>query len=233
MNKLLVLVFVITSTITFGQTGKIIYKIESIKKDNLDKPKVKSVKKELELMNYSLRYDNSNSLFKKEPHIPANKMFSDLAQVLMGAKNPIYQDLKQKEVVTPKNIGQQSYLVVKKEPMNDWELTAETKKIENYTCYKAVRKILNKRASKGNNKVYRVFEAWYTPEIPIGYGPLGNGGLPGMILQLDRVNFVRLTAVKIILNKNNQKIKTPKEHKKITVAESVRLSRKARKVTVD
>ena len=53
-----------------------------------------------------------------------------------------------------------------------WKITNETKKIQNYTCYKAT------TSFRGNN-----FEAWFTPDIPINAGPWKWYGLPGLILE--------------------------------------------------
>lgn len=54
----------------------------------------------------------------------------------------------------------------------EWKITNETKKIKDYTCYKAT------TAFRGNN-----FEAWFTPDIPINAGPWKWYGLPGLILE--------------------------------------------------
>lgn len=233
MKKIILILIIIKFIKVNSQTGEVFYKVQSIKTDKLDNPTVINLNKELNLLSYKLSYSNNTSLFKKQPSIPKNKMFSDLAQITLGARNLIYQNLKAREVIVPKYIGKDYYLVTKNKPMNNWQLTGKTKKIQNYTCYKAVRKELNKRLSTDKNKIYRFYEAWYTPEIPIGYGPLGNGGLPGLILQLDKVNLARFTATKIILNKKQVKIKKIKKGKRISTKESVRLYRETRKVTLD
>lgn len=53
-----------------------------------------------------------------------------------------------------------------------WQITNETKKIKNYTCYKAT------TTFRGNN-----FVVWFTPEIPINAGPWKWYGLPGLIVE--------------------------------------------------
>lgn len=55
----------------------------------------------------------------------------------------------------------------------EWQITEETKVIQNFTCLKAT--------------VYfrgRHFEAWFTPDIPVSNGPWKFHGLPGLILQV-------------------------------------------------
>lgn len=53
-----------------------------------------------------------------------------------------------------------------------WEITNETKQIQNYTCYKAT------TSFRGN-----AFEVWFTPDIPINAGPWKWYGLPGLIVE--------------------------------------------------
>lgn len=53
-----------------------------------------------------------------------------------------------------------------------WQITNETKKIKDYTCYKAT------TTFRGNT-----FEAWFTPDIPINAGPWKWYGLPGLIVE--------------------------------------------------
>jgi len=87
-----------------------------------------------------------------------------------------------------------------------WQLTQESKKINGYTSYKATRT---------NGKVI----AWYTPEIPVNFGPKGEYGLPGLILELE-IGKIIFKAIKIELNpKKKIKIKTPNKGKIVTYKE--------------
>lgn len=54
-----------------------------------------------------------------------------------------------------------------------WEITAEEKKIEAFSCIRA------KCRFRG-----REYSAWFTPDLPLAYGPWKMGGLPGLILEL-------------------------------------------------
>ena len=56
-------------------------------------------------------------------------------------------------------------------PEMKWELLEEKKKIGNYNCEKA------KTVFRG-----RMYEVWYTPEIPLSSGPWKFNGLPGLVL---------------------------------------------------
>lgn len=86
----------------------------------------------------------------------------------------------------------------------DWEITQETKKIGKYTCYKAtaVERLFSRQGHYYNKQVV----AWFTPEIPMSFGPSYYSGLPGLILQIERDKFT-LTATKINLNPDDKDIK--------------------------
>ena len=101
-------------------------------------------------------------------------------------------------------------------PIQEWQLSNETKKIGAYTCYKATTmKIVNGR--KGIIKT--PVEVWYTPEIVIPFGPLGYNGLPGLIMELSMYNY-KYYVSKIDLNTEKEvAIKKPTKGKKVTEAE--------------
>ncbi|AXT50641.1 GLPGLI family protein [Aquimarina sp. BL5] len=96
-----------------------------------------------------------------------------------------------------------------------WTLTKETKKIDQYVCYKAILKNSDKKV-----------EAWYTREIKSAHGPKGYCGLPGLILELKEdkrtVNFHKIR----ILSENGFEINPPTEGEKITRQELIDLPAK-------
>src|SRR5690606_9012639 len=64
------------------------------------------------------------------------------------------------------------FFLVTDEINYSWQITNETKKIQNFTCYKATTSFRE-----------NTFEAWFTPEIPINAGPWKWYGLPGLIVE--------------------------------------------------
>lgn len=233
LKKITILILILIVSNAFSQTSMVTYRVESMKQDHLDSPRVIAINKELPLKTFTLKYNKYHSFFSQNKNIPINKLYSGLANIIIGANKNWFQNIIANQAVIEKEIKGELFNV-NYDNMIGWKLSDETKIIENYVCYKAVRKQLNKRTTVGKVKKYIVYEAWYTPDIPVAFGPAGNGGLPGLILQLDKKNVARYTAKKIMLNKKkNIKIPRPKASTNITVDEMVKLMRKARKVTVD
>ncbi|MFK7832883.1 MAG: GLPGLI family protein [Winogradskyella sp.] len=80
----------------------------------------------------------------------------------------------------------------------DWKLTKETKKINIYTCYKAIINYKNKDI---------IF--WYTPEIPTRFGPKNFSGLPGAILEIQE-GYFSYSAINIELNLKSDELSIEK-----------------------
>lgn len=76
-------------------------------------------------------------------------------------------------------------IVLKDSISYEWNLLSDAKTILGYNCYAATAEIRG-----------REYIAWYTPEIPISYGPWKLKGLPGLILEAYTIDeSYRFTAV--------------------------------------
>jgi GLPGLI family protein len=76
---------------------------------------------------------------------------------------------------------------------NAWQVDyAKTKNIDGYKCYFAKYTGLSLKNRPSSEPIY----AWFTPEIPVPFGPAGYGGLPGLILELVE-NKISLIAIVI------------------------------------
>lgn len=121
-----------------------------------------------------------------------------------------------------KNIFGEVFLVSKNKL--DWKLINETKKIGDYNCFKAETVI--KKMYRGKEKEYKKI-AWYSPEINAPFGPIGYGGLPGLILELNDGIFI-YKVKKIALNVVGFKsFKAPTKGKKVTEKEMDNMINKA------
>src|SRR5690606_9377555 len=88
-------------------------------------------------------------------------------------------------------------------PLN-WKITQETKQIGEYQCYKAIttERLYSRKGHYYNESIV----AWFTPEIPITFGPKNYKGLPGLVLEIESPLYT-MTATKINLNPEEKDIK--------------------------
>jgi GLPGLI family protein len=153
---------------------------------------------------YVLEANSSGYLFTEK-----NMMQEEKEKLISKLTNSIYliynhyYNLQQKK--TYKILDD---ILVESNTQFNWELSSESKKIDNFNCYKAICTI--SYLSKDGNKSNRVVTAWYCPEIRFNYGPNGFAGLPGLILELE-YNKTKLVAKEIKLIQEEITINPPKE----------------------
>ncbi|WP_447635925.1 GLPGLI family protein [Flavobacterium microcysteis] len=149
-----------------------------------------------------------------------------------------YKNIKDKTALSEEDFFGKEFLVSDSLLQWDWKLVNETKKIGNFTCYKAIgvipvskedleayEKMKNKKSESKtvlftvNEPKDRTITVWYTPEIPVSHGPGEYWGLPGLIMEVNDAKTVILCS-KIVLNpKDKVVIKMPKKGKKVTKKE--------------
>lgn len=88
-----------------------------------------------------------------------------------------------------------------------WEISEETKFIGKYRVIKA-----NTTRKKGG--FTEKIEAWFAPELPYYFGPIGYNGLPGLILEMSKPKVVFMFKE---IQKKAVEIKTPKESTRMTL----------------
>lgn len=177
--------------------------------DTLDKSMQESYIKEMESKKYTLEFDNQKSVFVYEGGLTPSGN-SKSSEVYYREKDSLYS-------IRPSEDEDFGKLLIIENRDTKWQLDNETKMIGGYKCYKATSKLIRDNGKAG------IFEfpiiAWYTPSIPVTFGPLGYGGLPGLILELQERNIV-YGATKISLNKKlngkKTKLKKPKDGTRIS-----------------
>lgn len=205
--------FLVIPFIIFSQekiSGKIIYKYRIPKQVFDIKEKKESVKAVFNTYNkyienskskisYELIFNNNNSYYKLIKILSIDKENDlEFAILFTGGKEEVYID-KNKNLKIKKIDVFGDFFFVKNTFKENWKLTQETKMISNYTCYKA---ILEKKIKLQDNKEKTfLIEAWFTPQVPVNFGPKGYGGLPGLILELHQGGIIYY-AKKIELKKN-------------------------------
>lgn len=85
----------------------------------------------------------------------------------------VFTDFIGKTQVTRDFIRKKPFIVPDTLVAATWELKNEQKKIGSFNCQKAVTRLYG-----------REYEVWYTPEVPVVFGPWKLNGLPGLILEV-------------------------------------------------
>ncbi len=144
---------------------------------------------------FTLKFDNKKAVFAFD-----NKLYSDEQAVKFGLLKIKYtsETLQTQDSTFKKFAFGDKNNVIGDTKNKEWTITAESKKINGYLCYKAEQNdiIIN---SVGTFK--HQITAWFCPEIPYSFGPLKFGGLPGLILELQTKDGV-FGLEKLIFEKN-------------------------------
>jgi GLPGLI family protein len=160
-------------------------------------------------LSYDLIISDYHSIFRENKSLASdhyNDRLRKLAGSFGGTKGIFYINKKDSIFLNKKQYAGENFRV--KLEVKNWQITNESKHINNYLCYKAVSidKVAN---SKGNFK-FNV-TAWFCPELPSYFGPAGYFGLPGLILELNNGKVI-LKAKEISLEKSlKEKVKPLKK----------------------
>lgn len=188
---------------------------------------------------YELLFGNNQSLWQYLPDAnsegDANTFSSSGGGNTMvfrfgGANDVSYTNFERGTRVDQREIADKNYVVTDSIRKLNWKLTNETKTILNYTVRKAISERIGTRMQmtmeNGEMKREQVPDttsivAWFTTDIPVAAGPgTYQGQLPGLILELDENNGRTVfKAVEASSRVSLNKIKEPKDGKKITAAE--------------
>ena len=128
-------------------------------KDSLEKEIVNST--EVKIISSTNNEDNSKSA----------TVIGNRAYLTTLTGNQVYYN-KNKDSIWSFLRNPNNMYIAEKRPTISWKFEKETKKIGTYTCYKAIAPFRG-----------REYTVWYTPEIPIPYGPWKFNGLPGLVLE--------------------------------------------------
>jgi GLPGLI family protein len=184
---------------------------------------------------FTLSFNKTESSFKENvkldaPGTTARRWGNNNGQ------GSIYKNLKSKEMIEDVEQFSKRFLVMEAMDQPKWEMGTETKKIGQYTCYKATMvKVDNKidwgsifsrrRNTKKKDSTQTAAEkdavkmvavtAWYTPQIPVSSGPGVYFGLPGLILEINEGRTTML-CTEIVLNPAEAvEIKRPSKGKEV------------------
>ncbi|KOS06339.1 hypothetical protein AM493_10070 [Flavobacterium akiainvivens] len=181
---------------------------------------------------YTMVFNKTESVYEEEAKL-------DKSSLMVGGYNlsiaggKLYKNLKDKAYLEEKDLMGKEFLIQDSLETHQWVLSNETKKIGDYTCYKAtynIPQVQQPVENEGEEKEKGLLDllpepkdvvvtAWYTPQIPVSHGPSDYWGLPGLILEINHRGTTLLCS-KITLNpKDKTEIKKPKKGQKVTYAE--------------
>lgn len=177
---------------------------------------------------YTLTFNMQESMFIEVEKIDAISGATDSWGGYFSRGNQ-YKNLKENTLVQSQEFYGKRFLVKDDLYKIDWTMGTETKKIGNYTCFKAkafvptqelnwysfswgdLRKPKTEEGEEKLQEKITVVEAWYTIQIPVAQGPAEFWGLPGLILEVSADN-TTLLCTEIVLNpKQKVKIVAPEK----------------------
>ncbi|WP_037315580.1 GLPGLI family protein [Salegentibacter sp. Hel_I_6] len=165
-------------------------------------------------LNFSLEFNKDEGLFTMDEimGVDDNPMMGLATGPYQGN---YYQNNSSNEVVWQLKSFDGMYLIALS-PI-EWKLENKQKTINRYKCYKAKG---NQMTYKKGDEVKTAVIAWYAPDIPFKFGPIGFNGLPGMILSLT-TRGEHYFLKNIEFSKDEKMIEKPSDGKKMTYLEFV------------
>lgn len=196
---------------------------------------------------FVLSFDKNTSIYKEEKSLKAPSVMPSNGMNVMvmgngGGNDVVYKNIKEQRFVNKTEIMSKLFLIKDDLPKYDWKLSAETKSIGKYTCYKATytreeertnMSLENGEVTEKKEKVDVVTTAWYTPQIPVSNGPGDYNGLPGLILEVREGNRTVICSEIVMNPKEKIVIEEPTKGKKVTQAQYRKIMDKKTKEMMD
>ncbi len=139
----------------------------------------------IETLGFKLIANKNEVLYKINNKLQIkNELEYQLAKSIVDGFNEYYVNFSNKETIIRKEFFNEFFIIKSKKDNNGWDVTKQTKVINKFTCYKAI-KIIQQKHHTGKLMNTTVI-AWFCPEINYPFGPVGFHGLPGLILELHK-----------------------------------------------
>jgi GLPGLI family protein len=190
---------------------------------------------------YTLTFNKTASSFKEEVKLEAPGA-SGPSWGRSNGQGSIYKNTKDKKMIEDVEQFSKRFLVVEEMEQAQWEMGVETKKIGQYTCYKATLvkedtnidwgSIFSRNTKKKDStntkdaelaKKMMLITAWYTPQIPVSTGPDTYYGLPGLILEINAGRTTMLCTEVGISSKEVLEIEEPNKGKEVSREEYIKI----------
>lgn len=149
----------------YGQNYRVNYQM-SYKRDSLSK---EFTKKNMVL----LIKNNKSKFYTQDQFISDSITLTSKKTGRYGYDFMVIKDHQGGKIYRFTNLLRDLYKSSDKMPVLNWKISKETKKIGDYMCQKATLNYSN-----------RIWEAWFTTDIPLQEGPYVFSGTPGLIINL-------------------------------------------------
>ena len=249
MKKLLFITCCILLITTSGLSaqdfqGKAIYESKTIVKMDFGGRNIPEDRKKMMLermkkageKTFALNFNQVESIYKEEVKLeqPGGSVGrGGMRFGMMGSGGEdYYKNVKEGTYAVKNDLFGKIFLVKDSLQKLEWKMGSESKKIGNYTAFKATALKLVKRPNmsavfnRNQDSTAKEFIeneieiiAWYSPDIPVNQGPASYWGLPGLILEVSD-DITSILCSQIIMNpKERIDIKAPSKGKKVTQVE--------------
>lgn len=195
MRKFIVFIYFLTiASFTFAQqkqiSGVATYRVRTVAKTSVGEMEKLLLHTSphgntlAEQLSFALSFTDEQAGFE---YIDNNLKVSDsdlrFAKLNVGYSDYIWQDINRSYTRTQEGFGagRKDVLLYREKTSNHWTITDEVKMIGDFLCIKAT---MNEVTERGSNRFVKPVIAWFCPEIPVPFGPLHYGNLPGLILEL-------------------------------------------------
>ncbi|GAB4154315.1 MAG: hypothetical protein Tsb0033_02110 [Winogradskyella sp.] len=157
------------ATITYGVFNNVQVETDTIKESSLKKMLKKLLNKadDTDQLLYNLEVNGNNCKFSRQNTLGSDEFSLNVIELELKTRGTIHTELNEKLNYTVKK---EDKILIRDSIDFKWKLSKETKRIGNYTCFKAtgIRKLFKRSKNKYLEKEVI---AWYTPEISIASGP--------------------------------------------------------------
>lgn len=213
-------------------------KVETKSKEPIDPELQKEIEiaiKKATEKQYVLTFNKTECLYEEEQKLEEPKPSNGTSfSITFSGGGKKYLNTKDKNSIVEDEIFGREFLIVEPLVQPEWKLIDETKKIGDYNCFKAELTIPVSEKQKKEYEEFlkkeekkpalfkmekpedKVITAWYTPEIPVNFGPDNYWGLPGLILEVSEERLIILCSKVVLNNKEKTKIKAPNTGEKVT-----------------
>lgn len=234
LSKIIIFAFIVMVNHSSAQefSGIATYKSHRKMDFKLDEDDVNSTKKK-EFMaqlrkasqqEFKLNFNKEESLYLKQEKLATPVPSSGGRRIvsMSTGSDHRYQNIKEKRFTNQTEIFGKQFLIKDSLKIILWELVNETKKIGNYTCFKAqytenyTTQTITSKGEIEDIEKEKTTIAWYTPQIPVSNGPADFYGLPGLILEINDGELTLICSKIVLYPEKAIEIKEPKRGKEVS-----------------